>query len=233
MRRICTICARGGSKGVKGKNLKSLNGKPLIAYSIEHAVSAGIFDVISVSSDSNEILEIAKKFGVDVCIRRPEELSSDESGKLPAIRHCVEETEKIFNTKFDTCVDLDCTSPLREVLDIKNVVNLLEGSDIENVITGMPSRRSPYFNLVEETESGIVRLSKTLKNQVLRRQDAPASYDMNASIYAWRRNALHENDTLFLSSTKIYVMPEKRSIDIDSEEDFQYVEYLMRKKSES
>ena len=101
MRRICTICARGGSKGVKGKNFRILNGKPLIAYSIEHAVSSGIFDVISVSSDSNEILEVANKFGVDVCIRRPEELSSDQSGKLPAIRHCVEETEKIFNTKFD------------------------------------------------------------------------------------------------------------------------------------
>lgn len=227
MTRICTICARGGSKGVKGKNVRLINGKPLIAYSIEQAKDSGLFDVIAVSSDSEHILEIADACGADYLIQRPEELATDTSAKLPVIRHCVNEVEQRRGQLFETMVDLDATSPLRSVDDIRNAVALFETTGAGNLITAMPARRSPYFNLIEVDDHDVVRLSKSVATPFVRRQDAPKCYDMNASIYVWRRNVLFEAPSLFNPDTKLYVMPEERSIDIDSELDFRFVEFLM------
>ena len=227
MKRICTICARGGSKGVKGKNARMLLGKPLIAHSIEQAKVSGLFDAIAVSSDSALILEISKEWGIDYLIKRPDELATDQAAKLPAVRHCVTEVERQMGCQFDTMVDLDATSPLRIVEDIHKAVAMHEKSDADNVITAMPARRSPYFNLVELDSDGIPVLSKTLKDAIFRRQDSPKCYDMNASIYVWKRKVFFECDTVFNPATRLYVMPEERSIDIDSELDFKFVEFLM------
>lgn len=227
MKRLCTICARGGSKGVKGKNLRELAGKPLIVHSIEQARASGLFDTLAVSSDSDEILEVARKWGCDFLIKRPDELATDQAAKLPVIRHCVREVERLSGHEFDTLVDLDATSPLRLPADIVGAVSLLEGSESGNVLTGMPARRSPYFNLVEVSASGVVHLSKPLSQSVVRRQDAPSCYDMNASIYVWHRPVLFESDGLFNVDTRLYVMPEERSIDIDSELDFRFVEHIL------
>lgn len=229
MKRLCTICARGGSKGVKGKNIRPLSGKPLIAYSIEQARATGLFDLLAVSSDSDEILKVARTYGCDYLIKRPDELATDQAAKLPVIRHCVTEVERLTGCTFDTLVDLDATSPLRIPDDIVNAVNLLEESGAGNVITAMPARRSPYFNLVELDANGVAHLSKPPQAAVVRRQDAPACYDMNASIYVWRRPTLFESGGLFNSDTRLYVMPEERSIDIDSELDFEFVQFFMSK----
>lgn len=228
--RICTICARGGSKGVPNKNIRSLLGKPLIAHSILHARATGLFYGVAVDSDSDEILETAGKWGADYLIKRPAELATDTAAKLPAIRHCVAEVERITGRTFATLVDLDATSPLRLPEDIEGCVRLLEERGVGNVITGMPARRSPYFNLVELDENGFARLSKKLAVPVVRRQDAPRCYDMNASVYVWRRDLLFASDTVFNADTLLYEMPEERSIDIDSELDFAFVEFLMGRK---
>ena len=127
-------------------------------------------------------------------------------------------------------MDLDATSPLRDVSDILEAWRLFVENDYDNLITAMPSRRSPYFNLVELTPDGRVALSKKPDNKITRRQDVPATFDMNASIYIWKREALLRNDSLFLENTGLYVMPEERSIDVDSELDFEFVEFLMRKR---
>lgn len=227
MTAICTLCARGGSKGVKNKNIRLLQGKPLLAYSIEQAHDSGLFDVIAISSDSEQILEVAANYGADYLIHRPKNMATDLAPKLPVIRHCVEETERITNITFDICVDLDATSPLRSVHDICSAVNLLIESKAENVITAMPARRSPYFNMVELDDNGMPRLVKELASPCSRRQDAPQCYDMNGSIYVWTRAALLSSDNLYQPNTRLYVMPEERSIDIDSELDFLFVEYLM------
>ena len=227
MKRLCTICARGGSKGVKGKNIRPLLGKPLIAHSIEQAKASGLFEAIAVSSDSDIILGFSREWGVDYLIKRPDELATDQAAKLPVIRHCVAEVERQKGYSFDIIVDLDATSPLRLIEDIQNAVALLEKGGAGNVITAMPSRRSPYFNIVELNADGIVELSKQLKTVIVRRQDAPKCYDMNASIYVWKRQVLFASDTIFNEDTKLYVMPEERSIDIDSELDFKFVEFLM------
>jgi CMP-N,N'-diacetyllegionaminic acid synthase len=224
--RVCTICARGGSKGVKNKNIRELFGKPLIAYSIEQAKASGLFRTIGVSSDSEEILRVAGEWGADHLIKRPDELATDQAAKLPAIRHCVSEIELITGETFATLVDLDATSPLRLPEDITAAVRLLEARGVSNVITGMPARRSPYFNLVETDEHGVARLAKKLASPVVRRQDAPKCYDMNASVYVWRREVLFASDSVFNCDTLLHEMPEERSIDIDSELDFRFVEFL-------
>jgi CMP-N,N'-diacetyllegionaminic acid synthase len=228
--RICSICARGGSKGVKNKNITNLLGKPLIAHSIIQAKEAGIFQAVVVSSDSDEILSVAKAWGADFIVERPAELAQDTSPKIPVIQHCVQTIERLTNLVFDTMVDLDATSPLRSVQDIIQAVNLLEESDVSNVITGMPSRRSPYFNLVELNREGFARLSKKLEVSITRRQDSPKCYDMNASIYAWKRVAFFSNNSVFNKDTLLYEMPEERSIDIDTQLDFEFVEFLAQKR---
>jgi N-acylneuraminate cytidylyltransferase/CMP-N,N'-diacetyllegionaminic acid synthase len=227
MNRIATICARGGSKGVKNKNIRELNGKPLIAYSILQAKESGLFSCIAVDSDSDDILEVARIWGADHLIKRPDELATDSAAKLPAIRHCIAETERITEQVFDVIVDLDATSPLRTPYDIVQCVRLLEKKKVSNVITGAPARRSPYFNLVELDENGVAGLSKKLAVPVVRRQDAPKCYDMNASVYVWRRDVLFTSSTIFNYDTLLYEMPEERSIDIDSELDLKFVESIM------
>jgi CMP-N,N'-diacetyllegionaminic acid synthase len=229
MKKLCTICARGGSKAVPGKNLRDLLGKPLIAYSIEQARRTGLFEAIAVSSDSEEILDTARCFGADILVRRPGEMASDSAPKLPAIRHCVETAEAHLRREFPVFVDLDATSPLRSPDDIVGAVRLLKERGVSNVITGAPARRSPYFNLVEVDERGVVTLSKPLARPVERRQDAPRCFDMNASIYVWRRDIFMQNPAVFYGDTALYEMPEERSIDIDNELDFELVRLLIGK----
>ena len=228
MKILCTICARAGSKGVTNKNLRPINSKPLIVYSIEQALATKLFDQIVVSSDSAEIRNVALANGATDAVERPFELASDTAPKLPAIRHCVESSEKKFG-QFEVIIDLDATAPLRNPEDILGALELLKTTNSDNVITGTPAHRSPYFNLVETNEQGIVHLSKQPRAAVDRRQDSPECFDMNASIYVWRRHALFENETLFTKSTRLFVMPRERSIDIDSQDDFDMVEWLMTK----
>jgi N-acylneuraminate cytidylyltransferase/CMP-N,N'-diacetyllegionaminic acid synthase len=230
---LCTICARGGSKGVVGKNSRELLGRPLLAWSIDQARRTGLFEAIAFSSDSDLLLEAALKAGADIAVKRPDEMASDTAPKLPAIRHCLEQAiARIGNTP-DVFVDLDVTSPLRLPSDITGVVKLLQESGARNVITGAPAHRSPYFNLVEAQADGTVGLSKTMNPPVTRRQDAPRCFDMNASIYAWRVAAFLENPAVFYPDTRLFEMPQERSVDIDSDIDFILVDLLLRKQMES
>lgn len=227
---LCTICARGGSKGVKNKNIKELNGKPLIAYTIEQAKASGLFEHIVISTDSDDIANVAKEYGAEVFFKRSEEMASDTAGKLDVIKDAFKRCEEHYNKTFDYLIDLDATAPLRIVEDIINSFKQFKENDNDNLITAMPSRRSPYFNLVEQDKDGKVYLSKKLDSSVVRRQDAPKSYDMNASIYIWKRDIILNKNSLFLEKTGLYVMPEERSIDIDNELDFKFVEFLMKEK---
>jgi len=226
---ICTVLARGGSKGVLGKNIRPLLGRPLIQHTLQQAIDSGLFDVIAVSSDSPEILAAAGEMPGVHLIERPADLSSDTAGKVAGMQHAVRVMEERLGRQFQIIVDMDVTSPLRDVADLHAVVALLEPG-VENVITGMPARRSPYFNMVELRPDGTVGLVKPLGAGVLRRQDAPECYDMNASIYAWWREPFFESVNLFRPSTRIHVMPEERSWDVDSELDWKVVETLMKHK---
>lgn len=230
--RICTITVRAGSKGVPGKNLRMVAGRPMFGHSVAQAAAAGLFDEIVVSSDSEEILALAPQFGATGVVRRPAEMATDTAGKVPAIAHAVSSTEQRTGQMYDVCVDLDATSPLRTVEDIRTAVRMFEESDAESLITGAEARRNPYFNLVEEQPDGTVAVSKQPDGAVLRRQDAPRCFDMNGSIYIWRRESLLEDQVVFLPSTILYEMPAERSIDVDSEFDFRIVEWLMAQRED-
>ncbi len=228
---LCTICARGGSKGVKNKNIKEINGKPLIAYTIEQAKESGLFEHIVISTDSDEIAVIAQSYGAEVFFKRSAEMASDTAGKLDVIRDAFVRSEAHYAEKYDYLIDLDATAPLRVVEDIKKSFEQCINDNNDNLITAMPSRRSPYFNLVEMDVKGRVALSKQLDSSVVRRQDAPKSFDMNASIYIWKRETILNESTLFLENTGLFVMPEERSIDIDNELDYKFVEFIMRENN--
>ena len=228
---LCTICARGGSKGVKNKNIKLINGKPLIAYTIEQAKVSKLFEHIVISTDSDDIAKIAQEYGAEVFFKRSSQMASDIAGKLDVIRDAFVRSEAHYDETYDYLIDLDVTAPLRIVDDILNAFNQFLENKNDNLITAMPSRRSPYFNLVEVDKNGKVSLSKALDSSIVRRQDTPKSYDMNASIYIWKRDIILTKKSLFLEKTGLYIMPEERSIDIDTELDYKIVEILMRESN--
>ncbi|MDX2346789.1 MAG: acylneuraminate cytidylyltransferase family protein [Legionella sp.] len=233
MRRICTICARGGSQGVKNKNVLSLRGKPLIAHSIQQAKASGLFDCIAVSSDSKKIRDVAERWGADLLIERPAELATATAGKLPAIQHAFKEAERLTGKAYDIIIDLDATSPLRMIKDIQGAWEMFEKTpNAKNLITAFPSRHSPYFNMLEQCEKGFAKLVKSLNVPILRRQDTPASYDMNGSIYIWTPSTLMQSQTALTDATLIYTMPEERSVDIDSRLDLEFVRFLAKKRQD-
>ena len=224
---LCTICARGGSKGLKNKNIKKINSKPLIAYSIQQAINSRIFKHVVVSTDSDEIANIAKSYGAEVFFKREKNLSNDKSGKLEVIKDAFKKSEKFFNIKFDYLVDLDATSPLRLVSDITESFELFLKKNYNNLFSVCIARKNPYFNLVEIDKNNKINLSKKHSKKYLTRQSSPLCYDMNASIYIWKRNTILNSNSLFLENTGIYVMPEERSIDIDNDFHFKIVEFLL------
>ena len=227
--RLCTICARGGSKGVPGKNSRELLGRPLITYTIEAAKESGIFDFVAVSSDCDEILSIAGAGGVDFVIKRPAALATDSAGKVEAIVHAVKEAERLSGVCFDTTVDLDATAPLRLPGDIVKAVEILEKNQVNSVVSACLARRNPYFNMLELVD-GKVSCCKVPDVPLLCRQDAPPCFDMNASIYVWNRNSLLAEPEVFYEDTRILVMPENRSIDIDSPFDWFVVQSIFESK---
>jgi len=225
---LCTICARKGSKGLKGKNYLTLLGKPLIKHTIEQANKSKLFTKIVVSSDSKKIINISKK-ETDYTISRTKKLSNDHSSKVDAIKDALLRAEKHFKLRFDIVVDLDVTSPLRSKSDIKNDLDLFIKKKPGNLVSGYKARRNPYFNQVMYKNSYLDVVCNS-KKKIVRRQSAPQIYDLNASIYIWNRNSLLSSIKTINKKTILFEMPYSRSIDIDDELDFMMVKYILQKK---
>jgi len=229
LKALAIICARGGSKELPGKNILLLNGKPLIAHTIEQVLSSKYFEKVIVSTDSKKIRDISKDFGAAVPFLRPKHLAGDRISKIPSIRHALLECEKLYGEVYELIADFDPTSPLRNNFDIKESISLMKKSKASNLISGTLARRSPYFNLIEKYSDSQIGLSKPINPPVTCRQDSPVCYDMNASIYIWKRDILLNHDSLFFPDTIFYEMPAIRSFDIDREIDFVIVESLAKK----
>ena len=224
---IITICARGGSVGVPGKNIRNLCGKPLIAWTIEQAFASKITDQIFVSTDSEDIAHVARSHGAQVPFIRPAELATSTAGKLPVIEHLVNWVEA-HHGPVSAIVDLDPTSPLRDATDIQACFSMLD-ANTDVVITGYEADKNPYFNMVELKSNGFYERVCLPDKEVLGRQSAPKVFAMNASIYAWHRHSL--SSSLWDSpKIRLHVMPRERSIDIDHGIDFELVALLMKKK---
>ena len=224
---IITICARGGSTGIPGKNIRLLCGKPLIAWTIEQAFASKVADEVYVSTDSEEIANVARSYGAQVPFLRPAELASATAGKLSVIQHLVEWVEK-KKGPVHCIVDLDPTSPLRDLRDIQTCFGMLE-ADTDVVISGYEADKNPYFNMVELKPNGFYERVCQPGNEVLGRQSAPKVFAMHASIDVWHRRSL--SSSLWSSPRiRLHVMPRERSIDIDHPIDFDLVSLLMNKK---
>ncbi len=226
---ILTVCARGGSKGVPGKNIQPLLGKPLIGYTLEQAKKLPWVDRIAVSTDDPKIKQVAENYGIEVPFMRPKILATDSAAKVPTIIHAIQSTEKYWQEKYDIDIDLDVTCPLRTLADIENCLKLLLEPGTKVVFSVFNSPRNPYFNMVEPDRKGYLHLSKKLLKPIVRRQDAPRVYGMNSSIWAaWVKDLCLEK-TYFTNQTRGYLMPDERSIDIDRPIDFDFVEFMLKK----
>jgi CMP-N,N'-diacetyllegionaminic acid synthase len=215
---IATVCARGGSKGLPGKNIRPFAERPLIAHTILQALACTAISDVYVSTDDEKIAEVARSVGARVPFIRPPELASDHAPKLPVVEHLVSWVET-HEREVSHIIDLQPTSPLREKSDIEAA--LARAPNAQLVISVSRAKDNPYFNLVEQRDSQLVYLCKG--NGEVRRQDAPAVYALNGSIYVWKRYALAHACVHGMWSVPMtpYIMPRWKSIDIDDLDDFE------------
>tara|TARA_B110000008_G_scaffold156700_1_gene157581 strand:+ start:23 stop:706 length:684 start_codon:yes stop_codon:yes gene_type:complete len=224
---LCTICARKGSKGLKNKNFLKINNKELIFHSIDQALKTKKINDIIISTDANISQKELKKRNLYVYFKRNKKLSNSKSGKVEVIRDALIKAEFFFKKRYDFVIDLDVSSPLRNIKDIINAINKFQKDKTNNLISVCKSRKNPYFNMVEFNNKKL-KIVKTLNKKILRRQDAPIVYEVNASIYIWKRNFLLKTNNIICKNTSVYEMPFKRSIDIDNKEDLELVKYYFK-----
>ena len=226
---LCTICVRKGSKGLKNKNIKKINNTPLFLITLKQALKSKIFDKIVVNSDSKIIRKICSNYNV-YFIDRKKNLTQDYISKIKVIRDSLIETEKKFDYLFDTIIDLDATSPLREISDIIKSYRYFNKSNYNNLVTGSEAKKNPYFNQIKINKKSINIVCKNKKN-IVSRQQAPKIYDLNASIYVWKRNSLLNAKKLINKKTGFFKMEIEKSLDIDSSLDFKIVKYILESKA--
>ncbi len=231
---LFTLCGRAGSKGVKGKNARDFLDVPLVWYSMANIALymekyIGEDDIkIVLNTDSEPLKDLVRRVkDVPVTIiHREESLAGDKVPKVAVILDSLNKSEEAFARKFDMVVDLDITSPLRTVQDVKNAIDRKkQRNDVDVVYSVAPSRRNPYFNMVKE-ENGF--FCKAIPSNFTTRQEAPVFYDMNASIYAYSPDALRnkEHATFFNSNCDAVVMKDTGILDIDSEEDYELMQVI-------
>lgn len=228
---LITICARDGSKGIPGKNIKLLNGKPLIGYSIDAAKTFQnhLKDTdIALSTDSDEIKRVAESCGLHTTYTRPDALAGDTTGKIDAITDVMHYYQQIHGKSYDYVLDLDVTSPLRNLNDLMTAFDILKNNpEAVNVFTVSPASRSPYFNMVELKPNGFYAQVKKPETNVFTRQSAPTVYDMNASFYIYRQTFFERGlKGAITDHSLIYAVPHL-CFDLDHPVDFEFLSYLM------
>lgn len=228
---VVTICARGGSKGIKNKNIRLLRGKPLIAHTILQAQRLEWIDRIVVSTDSKQIKSVAEEFGVVVPFLRPNELATDTAPKLPSVIHAVQAAEQYWTEEYDIVLDLDPTNPLREDSDILGVLDaLIKAPAARASFSVTNAYKNPYMNMIEPDKNGYAKVVKKAAQPILRRQDAPPVFEVVASVYAIVRKELEKIKFFPTAKNVYYIMPEERALDIDSEFDFEITELLLHRR---
>lgn len=228
---LITICARGGSKGIPGKNIKLIGGKPLIAYSINltNKLKEKWNLNVALSTDDSEIKAVAAIHGVHTEYVRPDYLATDLAGKIDTIKDLLLYEESLVDYKYDFVLDLDVTSPLRTSEDVERALEILIAkSEAINLFSVNPAARNPYFNMVEENENGFYSLVKTnTDGNVMTRQSAPKVYDLNASFYWYRRSFFDSDLKSAITEKSLIFAMEHICFDLDHPVDFLFMEYLL------
>lgn len=227
MKYVALICARGGSKGLPGKNVRPLAGRPLIAWAIGHAKAVQRISRVIVSTDSEEIAAAAHEAGAEVPFLRPAELAQDNSPEWLVWRHALNYLKETGGSYPDALVTVPATAPLRAVEDIERCVDEYEKGGADVVITVTDAHRSPYFNMVKVQSDGYVGLVIPPDGSVFRRQDAPAVYDVTTVAYVVRSEFVMTRNGIFEGLVRHVHIPAERALDIDTPLDFKIAECLM------
>jgi CMP-N-acetylneuraminic acid synthetase len=222
-RTFAFIFARGGSKGLPGKNIKELGGIPLLAHGIRLAQSMDRIEEVFVSTDCEKIMDVARRFGAAV-IERPVELASDTASEWQAWQHAIQHVRADRGLDFDVFLSLPATSPLRNQDDVQACLDALT-DQVDVVITATPSARSPYFNMISTDENGYAKIALGAAD-FKRRQDVPIIHDITTVAYVSRPDFILTHEKVFDGRVQPVIVPKERAVDIDDEFDFKLAQAL-------
>ena len=223
------IVARGGSKGLPHKNILPLAGKPLIAHTIDAALGAHLLHRVLVSTDDEQIAQIARQYGAEVPFMRPSELAQDDTLTYPVLVHAVQLLDEQQGYRPDYVMLLQPTSPLRTTHDIDNAIRLAEANDADGVVSLCEVKHHPYLTKGVSDDGRVVdflTLDKPLEVAYSRRQDLPKAYAINGAVYLVRPQVLVDRQTFYTDRTYAYIMPVERSLDIDTSWDLRLAELI-------
>ncbi len=229
---LCVIPARGGSKGVPKKNVRDVCGRPLISYSIGAALACGdCFHRVIVSTDGDEIASVARECGADVPFLRPTEFATDTATSLSVMQHAVREVEAQDGVNIDWTLLVQATNPLVIEDDIRASVDLACTSDGATSVVSVQDAMDYHPIKLKTIDGGLLRPFVDGAPEMIRRQDIEtAVYKRNGSLYMTRRDVLMDQDDLYGDTIVPYIMPQNRSIDIDTEHDLKMAEFMISKK---
>lgn len=227
MKTFAFVFARGGSKGVPGKNIRKLADKPLLGHTL--SIVSGIDEIerTFVSTDSPEIASAARSLGATV-IKRPAGLSQDRSPEWLAWRHAIKWVRE-KEGDFGRFVSLPVTAPLRLAEDVSQCLAALD-EHTDAVVTMTPAQRSPWFNMVKDNDDGHLAILMDSGGKIVRRQDVPKAYDLTTIAYVTRPDFVMKHDSLWQGRVRGVLIPQERAIDIDTEFDFKIAEFLMQER---
>lgn len=229
---IGIIPARGGSKGVVNKNIRELVGKPLIAYTIEASKNSKMLTHVVVSTDSNEIAEISKKYGASVPFMRPAELATDMAASLPVVQHAVKEVEKIYNCKFDAVVMLQPTCPLRTSAHIDLALNKLFETNADSVVSVTDvGGNHPLRMKRVVAQDRLINYIEQGQEDMRPRQILPPTYIRNGALYITKRDVIMDQNTFIGNDCRAFIMEKSVSVNIDAFEDLLVAEYYLKQMS--
>lgn len=220
------IFARGGSKGIPNKNVKLFAGKPLLAWSIDAALSTGKIKNVIVSTDSEDIAAVALKWGATVPYLRPQELSSDYASEIGAWKHAIVEYLKATGEMPQPFISVPTTSPLRDPSDILSCIAKFENTQSDIVVTVSEARRNPWFNMLKLEDDGLMEIVNSKRDRFSRRQDAPNVYDLATVAYVADPNYILKTDHILSGKVRAVTVPSLRCIDIDTPDDFILAELI-------
>lgn len=226
------IPARGGSKSVPRKNIALLHGKPMIVYTIEAAQQSCRLNDFVVSSEDEEIIEIARQYGAASPFIRPAELATDEAPSLPVVQHAVREMESIRGLSYDYVVLLQPTTPLRQAQDIDAAIEKLVATAADSVVSVCDVGAYHPARMRQIVDDRLVELPIHEPREMLRRQDLPPVYIRNGAVYAVKREVVMLQNSMIGQVSRPYIMPQERSVNVDSKLDLLLAEILLRQSSQ-
>jgi CMP-N-acetylneuraminic acid synthetase len=225
MKIVALINARGGSKGIKNKNILKFKNTTLLGNSIFQAKKIKLIQRIFVSTDNKKIAKKSLKYGAEVPFLRPKNLAKDNSPEILSIRHAINFFKRKLNVKPEYIVSLPTTSPLRSIQDIKNCILKAKKKKLDVVFSITPSKRNPYFNMVQIKKNKLNIICKS-KKKYFTRQTAPKCFDLTTVCYVFRTDYILKNSNLFSGKVGFVIIPNERAVDIDDSIDYNFVKFL-------